>query len=58
MGLAGCLFFNAVDLLFANVMGTILTFQEERPIFLRDYSNRMYSVPAYYLAKILLDLPV
>ncbi len=26
MGLAGCLFFNAVDLVFANMMGTILTF--------------------------------
>lgn len=26
MGLAGCLFFNAVDLVFANMMGTILNF--------------------------------
>jgi ATP-binding cassette, subfamily G (WHITE), eye pigment precursor transporter len=58
MGLAGCLFFMAVNLVFANMMGTILTFQDERPVFLREYTNRMYSVPAYYMAKVLLETPM
>lgn len=41
-----------------NMMGTILTFQGERPVFLREQANKMYSVSAYYLAKILGELPI
>ena len=32
-----------------NMMGTILTFQAERPVFLREQANKMYSVSAYYV---------
>jgi ATP-binding cassette subfamily G (WHITE) protein 1 len=39
-------------------MGTILIFQLERPIFLRELSNKMYVVSAYYLTKILAEIPV
>ena len=38
--------------------GTLLTFQEERPVFLREQANKMYSVPAYYLAKLLVEMPM
>ena len=39
-------------------MMTGQTFQGERPVFLREYANKMYSVLPYYLAKILADMPV
>ena len=40
------------------MMGTILTFQAERPVFLREQANKMYSVSAYYVAKIAAETPV
>jgi hypothetical protein len=33
------LFFIAVNQTMMNLMGTILTFQEERPVFLREQAN-------------------
>ena len=39
-------------------MGTIITFQPERPVFLREQANNMYSVGIYYLAKTLIETPV
>lgn len=39
-------------------MGTILVFQDERPVFLREYSNQMYGVPAYYMGKVIVDTPM
>jgi ABC-type multidrug transport system permease subunit len=41
-----------------TLMGTILTFQNERPVFLREQANKMYSVTAYYVAKILIETPI
>ena len=47
-----------VDHVMRNMMGTIIIFQVERPVFLREQANKMYSVTAYYLAKVLADLPL
>lgn len=52
------LFHIIVDHVMRNMMGTIIIFQVERPVFLREQANKMYSVTAYYLAKVLADLPV
>jgi hypothetical protein len=52
------LFHVIVDHVMRNMMGTIIIFQVERPVFLREQANKMYSVTAYYLAKVLADLPV
>jgi hypothetical protein len=41
-----------------NMMGTILTFQQERPVFLREQANKMYTVGAYYLGKIAAETPI
>ena len=41
-----------------TMFGNLLTFQLERPIFLREQANQLYSVTPYYLAKILIDMPV
>jgi len=58
MGLAGSIFYILVNMTFVNVMSTILIFQDERPVFLREFSNQMYGVPAYYLAKVIVEIPV
>ena len=39
-------------------MGTILSFSEERPAFLRDQANKMYSVGPYYMTKVFIEMPV
>lgn len=44
--------------IFGHMMPTILTFQGERPVFLREQANKMYNVLPYYLAKVLIDIPV
>lgn len=41
-----------------HMMATIVIFQGERPVFLREQANKMYSVTSYYFAKIMADLPV
>jgi len=39
-------------------MGTILVFQGERPVFLREQSNHMYGTTAYYLSKVVGEMPL
>ena len=56
--LIGSLFFITVNQTMMNMMGTILTFQEERPVFLREQANKMYRVSSYYAAKIIIETPI
>ena len=42
----------------SEMIGTIITFQPERPVFLREQANNMYSVGTYYLAKTFVETPV
>ncbi|CDW80485.1 abc transporter family protein [Stylonychia lemnae] len=58
MGMAGFLFFTCINQLMMNLMGCLLVFQEERPVFLREQANKIYNVGPYFLAKITLELPV
>ena len=37
---------------------TIVTFQTERPVFLREQANKMYDVVPYYFAKTIAEIPV
>ena len=56
--LIGGLFFITVNQTMMNMMGTLLTFQQERPVFLREQANKMYEVGPYYSAKIVAETPV
>ena len=38
-------------------MNVILIFPEERPVFLRETNNNMYSVSSYFFSKVLSELP-
>ena len=39
------------------LFGTVLTFQLERPVFLREQANNMYSPVAYFIAKNMVETP-
>lgn len=57
MQVYGTIFFLSMNNFMGNFFNSILVFQSERPVFLREQSNRMYSVFSYYLAKSIMDLP-
>lgn len=42
---------------FNAIQNIILIFPDERPVFLREVNNNMYSVSAYFFAKIIAELP-
>lgn len=58
MELYGGLFFVGTNVFMGNLMNTILVFQRERPVFLREQANKMYSVGPYFSSKIIMDTPV
>ena len=39
-------------------MGTVLVFQNERPVFLREQANQLYDIKPYFATKNILELPV
>ena len=58
MQLFGAIYFLAINNFMGNFFNSVLVFQAERPVFLREYSNRMYGVFSYYIAKSIMDFPV
>jgi hypothetical protein len=54
----GFVFYCVCIQLFVGIMGSILVFIEERPLFLREQAGRMYNVLPYYLAKDVIELPL
>lgn len=42
---------------FNAVQSIILIFPDERPVFLREVNNNMYSVSPYFFAKVVAELP-
>lgn len=39
------------------LFGSILTFQLEREVFLREQANQMYYASAYFISKNIVELP-
>lgn len=54
----GALFFITMTIAFNAIQNTILIFPDERPVFLREVNNNMYTVSGYFFAKIIAELPV
>eukprot|EP00347_Sterkiella_histriomuscorum_P003173 403365311 len=57
-GLTGCLFFIAVNQTMMLVFSSLIVFQEERPMFLREYAQQMYGIPAYFFCKVIVEIPL
>ena len=53
----GCMFFICTAISFNAIQGIILLFPEERPVFLREVNNKMYSVSAYFFGKLISEIP-
>ena len=53
--MTGGLFFNLVFIMCQNYFGTILTFQLERAVFVREQANKLYGVLPYFFAKNMMD---
>lgn len=57
MQVYGAIYFMVMNNFFGSFMNSILIFQQERPVFLREQSNKMYGVFSYYLSKSIMDFP-
>ena len=53
----GCLYFILLAIAFNSTQTVILLFPEERPVFLREISNKMYTVSAYFFGKLIAEIP-
>jgi hypothetical protein len=43
--------------MFGSMFNALLVFQQERPVFLRESANKMYTVLPYFIAKNIVDMP-
>jgi len=55
--LQGSLFFMTMNISFNAIQNVILIFPDERPVFLREVNNNMYSVGPYFWAKVISEFP-
>ena len=53
----GALYFYCVNQFMGSAMGVVTIFVSEKNVFLREYTNGYYSLPAYFLSKTLVELP-
>ena len=58
MSFCGMMFYCCCVQLFVSLVGVILSFIEERPLFLREQSNHLYSTLPYFLAKDFMEIPI
>jgi len=55
---SGVMFFMVADGMMGNIMGVLTAFGNERGAVLREHENGMYSLLPYFLARIMVDVPV
>lgn len=51
------IFFIIIDQTMCTMFPVLMTFLNEREVFIREYANHTYGVISYYLAKTLVELP-
>ena len=55
---SGALFFFCANGMMQNIMGTLTTFSNERAAVLREQENGVYGTSAYFISRVLVDVPV
>ena len=53
----GAIFFVIMSTFMSAMQNVLLTFPDERALFLREQSNKMYGVLSYYITKTLVEIP-
>ena len=56
--IGGAIFFSCMCTFMAPMMMTVNVFQLERPVFLREQANKLYSFLPYYISKNAIEVPV
>lgn len=56
-GKAGYSFFISINQVMTALFSVLLTFLSERPVFLREYANKMYGVWPYFVSKSIIEIP-
>jgi len=56
--IVGAIYFTSVVQMITNFQPTIITFQGEKPIFMRERASDMYDVWLYTMTKFMAELPV
>lgn len=54
----GCFLFVTMNQFMLSYITVVLIFPDERKVFLREQANKTYSVGAYYISKIVTELPI
>jgi len=55
--ISGFLYFLPVNQFFASATSVLSIFSTEKQVFIREYAAGYYSLPAYYLSKVIVELP-
>jgi len=53
----GCLFFISTNGMMGAAMGVLSIFAAEKAVFLREYANGMYGLPAYFFSRTFVEIP-
>lgn len=56
-GKGGYSFFLSINQIMTALFSVLLTFLSERPVFLREYANKMYGIWPYFISKSLIEIP-
>lgn len=54
--LGGSIFFVIINMFFASYNSVLMTFNEERTVFLKEYVMGYYTLPAYFLSKLAIEV--
>ena len=57
-GLANSLFFACIAQLALYEFATVMEFQKERSVFIRERTSNLYSTASYYFSKLIIELPL
>lgn len=52
------LFFTCIAQLALYEFATVLEFQKERTVFMREHTSKLYGSGSYYLSKLTIELPL
>ena len=58
MNLASSMFFTCIAQLSLYEFATVMEFQKERAVFIREKTSKLYTIGPYYFSKIVLELPL